>query len=246
MVGVNGKAVVTYKKPDVGKEYPIKTFPTSDEFENTTLGMQWGWNHNPDPAKWSLTQNPGHLRLSTVKVVDHLTEARNTLTQRMFAYYSDTVATVAAAKMDFGHIKEGDIAGLAIFQDPYAYIGIKKMNGRTFVIMVNNGQTVDSVAVDASTIYFRAEALYGSGAAPYYGGDAVPGTGTAWFSYSIDNQSFIKFGNELLMKFNLSVFTGNKFCLFNYPTKALGGYVDVDWFQVTPVEKKDQETRDGP
>ena len=50
IVGVNGKAVVTYKKPNVGKTYPLRSFPTSDEFNSTTLGMQWGWNHNPDPA----------------------------------------------------------------------------------------------------------------------------------------------------------------------------------------------------
>lgn len=237
MVGVDGKAVVTYRKPNVGKEYPIKIFPTSDEFENTKLGMQWGWNHNPEPTKWSLEQNPGHLRLTTVKVVNNLTEARNTLTQRMFAYYSDTVATVATTKMDFENMNEGDIAGLAIFQDPYAYIGIKKMNGLNYVIMVNNGETVDSVAVDVSTIYFRAEALYGSGAAPYYGADEVPGTGTASFSYGFDNQSFIKFGSKLLMQFNLSVFTGNKFCLFNYPQKKLGGYVDFDWFRTEKPEQ---------
>lgn len=31
MVGVDGKGVITYKKPNVGKEYPIKTLPTSDD-----------------------------------------------------------------------------------------------------------------------------------------------------------------------------------------------------------------------
>jgi len=31
MVGVNGKAVVTYKKPNVGKKFPIKDLPDSDE-----------------------------------------------------------------------------------------------------------------------------------------------------------------------------------------------------------------------
>ena len=41
------------------------------------------------------------------------------------------------------------------------------------------------------------------------------------FAYSIDNKSFIEIGNELNMKFNLKVFTGNKFCLFNYATKNL-------------------------
>ena len=33
MVGVNGQAVITYKKPNVGKTYPIKILPTSDEFD---------------------------------------------------------------------------------------------------------------------------------------------------------------------------------------------------------------------
>ena len=55
MIGVDGKAITTFKKPDVGKIYPVKYFPTSDEFDKPMLGMQWGWNHNPDSTKWSLT-----------------------------------------------------------------------------------------------------------------------------------------------------------------------------------------------
>ncbi len=65
MVGINGEGVIKYKKPGVGKNYPITVLPTSDEFDSTRLGMQWGWNHNPDSTKWSLTQNPGNLRLLT-------------------------------------------------------------------------------------------------------------------------------------------------------------------------------------
>lgn len=231
MVGVDGKAVATYRKPNVGKEYPTKILPTSDEFTNTTLSMQWGWNHNPDSSKWSLTENHGYLRLRTVKVVDSLQKARNTLTQRMVAYYSDKLTSNATAKMDFEKMKEEDVAGLAVFQDPYAFIGIKKINGKNFIVMVNDGKTIDSTEVQGSTIYFRASAFFGSGAAPLYGGDTVPGSGNAFFSYSLDNKSFIKIGNELKMRFNLKIFTGNKFCLFNYATKEIGGYVDIDWFR---------------
>jgi len=193
--------------------------------------MQWGWNHNPEPAKWSLTENPGYLRLETVKITDSLQKARNTLTQRIFACYSDTLASLATAKMDFEKMKDGDIAGLAVFQTPYAFLGIKKATGKNFVIMVNNGKTIDSTEVNGSTIYLRASAIYGSGAANYFGGKAAPGTGTASFSYSLDNQSFVKIGNELNMSFSLKVFTGNKFCLFNFATRELGGYVDFDWFR---------------
>jgi hypothetical protein len=38
------------------------------------------------------------------------------------------------------------------------------------------------------------------------------------------------------MRFNLSIFTGNKFCLFNYATKESGGYVDFDWFRMGPYK----------
>ncbi len=239
MVGVNGKAVVTYRKPNVGGTHPITVLPTSDEFDKPELGMQWEWNHNPDPTKWSLTEEPGCLRLKTATVVDSLPKARNTLTQRIFAYYSDSLFSLGTTKMDFGHMKDGDIAGLAVFQDPYAFIAIKRMNGKNFIIMVNDGKTVDSAAVEGSTIYLRASALHGSGAAPYYGGKTVPGSGKASFSYSLDNRSFVKIGNALQMKFNLRIFTGNKFCLFNYATLSTGGYVDFDWFRTSaPTEPR--------
>jgi hypothetical protein len=66
-------------------------------------------------------------------------------------------------------------------------------------------------------VYLRAAADYGNSKAS--------------FSFSTDNHSFTKAGNELAMKFNLSVFTGNKFCVFNYATQSIGGFVDVDWFR---------------
>jgi len=239
MVGVNGKAVVTHRKPNVGRNCPATTLPTSDEFDGRELGMQWGWNHNPDSTRWSLTERRGYLSLTTANVVDSLPKARNTLTQRMFAYYSDTLATTASTKMDVGHMKEGDIAGLAVFQDPYAFIGIKRSNGKNYVYMVNNCKTIDSSAVKGSTVYLRASAIHGSGAAPYYGGKSVPGSGHASFSYSLDNRKFTKIGDELQMRFNLNIFTGNKFCLFNYATVNTGGYVDFDWFRMGAYAQTD-------
>ncbi len=129
-------------------------------------------------------------------------------------------------------MKEGDIAGLAVFQDPYAFIGVKRVERKeSMCVMVNNGKTIDSARVEGSTIYLRASAIHGSGAAPLYGGKTVPGSGNASFSYSLDNRSFTRIGNELHMRFNLRIFTGNKFCLFNYATAEPGGYVDVDWFR---------------
>ncbi len=218
MIGVNGHAVIAYKKPNVGKNYPVRTFPTSDEFTDKTLGMQWAWNHNADSMKWSLRQRPGCLRLTTVKVVSNLNEARNTLTQRPFAKHDQTIPTIAVTKMDVSHMKEGDIAGLAVFQDPYAFIAAKKTNASLFIVMVNNGKTIDSVKINKSTIYFKAVASNFSAKTN--------------FAYSFDNKTFMPIGDELTMRFNLKIFTGNKFCIFNYATREKGGYVDFDWFRV--------------
>ena len=231
MVGVNGKGVVTYQKPNVGKEYPIKILPTSDEFDSTKLGLQWGWNHNPDSTKWSLTQRPGYLRLTTAKVVSNLRDARNTLTQRIFAYYSRTIPTNAVVKMEIDSMKDGDIAGLAVFQNPYAFIGVKQTNGQKYVMMVNNGKTIDSTLINTSTIYLKAQANYG--------------TSRASFAYGLNDQSFGKLGNNLSMKFDLSIFTGNKFCLFNYATIETGGFVDFDWFRIDWSELTDVDIEEN-
>jgi len=222
MVGVNGKGVVTYKKPNVGKKYPVTTLPTSDEFSDTMLGMQWGRNHNPDTTKWSLTQRPGYLRLTAGKPVSNLREARNTLTQRMFTYYSDTTPTLGVTNIDVGKMQDGDVAGLAVFQDPYAYIAVKQLQGVKHIFMVDNGLEIGAAVLKSNTVYLRASSRYD--------------TGKAAFSYSTDNKNFTTIGNAFDMKFNLSVFTGNKFCLFNYSTKTPGGYVDFDWFRMHPFK----------
>ncbi|MFO7257190.1 MAG: glycoside hydrolase 43 family protein [Bacteroidota bacterium] len=218
MVGVDGKGVITYRKPNVGKTYPITTLPTSDEFDSPTLGMQWGWNHNPDTTRWSLTARPGFMRIITGRPVSGLRDARNTLTQRMFANYDATVPSVYTTRMEFANMRDGDVAGLAIFQDPYAFIGVKQIDGQRYIVMENHGLEIASAPLQQNAIYLRATARYD--------------TGEATFSYSLDNKTFKPLGNTLRMRFALSVFTGNKICLFNYATREGGGYVDFDWIRL--------------
>ncbi len=215
MVGVDGMGVITHKKPNVGAIHDLKTLPRSDEFDVSTLGKQWGWNHNPDSLHWSLTENPGFLRIKTNTIVSNLREARNMLTQRLFANYEPSIPTIITTKLDVSHIKEGDVTGLAIFQDPYAFIAITKRDGKKYVEMINNGIVIASLKINKDIIYLRATASNQSALAS--------------FSYSLDNQHFQNIGDSLEMKFNLKVFTGNKVGLFNYAKKVSGGYVDFDW-----------------
>lgn len=224
-IGVDGKGVKTYPKPYVGREYPVKSLPTNDNFRNYKLGLQWGWNHNPENSKWSLTENPGNLRLYTATVTDKLENARNTLTQRIFAYPDDLDHSYATIKMDVQNMKDRDVAGLAVFQDPFAFIGVEAKNDEKWLIMANNGVVTEGGEINDSIVYLRAVASYNSSKACFY--------------FSFDNENYTKLGADLDMKFELTVFTGNKFCLFNYATEQTGGFVDIDWFSTEKYFSED-------
>jgi beta-xylosidase len=140
------------------------------------------------------------------------------LTQRSFASYDQTIPTIAASRLEVKNMKDGDIAGLAVFQDPYAYIAVKQNKGSKFLVMINNGKVIDSLSINNASVYMRTI--------------ASNSTKKATFEFSFDNKTFTPLGNELSMSFNLSIFTGNKFCLFNYATQETGGYVDFDWFRM--------------
>ena len=217
MVGKNGKDVTTYLKPNADKEYPYTYLPTNDNFRDYKLAPQWEWNHNPDNSNWSLVKRPGYLRLNTANVTDSLPKARNTLTQRILGFPANQNLSYGTIKMHINHMVEGDVAGLTVFQNPYAFIGIKVINGVKNIIQLNSGTKTQQVgvAIPDSVVYLRAIANYATSQAVFY--------------YSTDNKTYTQAGS-LNMQYNLSVFVGNRFGIFNYATTATGGYVDVDWF----------------
>ena len=122
---------------------------------------------------------------------------------------------IGAVKIEIDKMKEGDVAGLSVFQDPYAYIAIKMIDGQKKIVYgsqsltdVTNNLVQEGAAINQSTIYLRAIANYLTSKVNFY--------------YSLDNVNYTKFGNEFEMKYDLSVFTGNKFAIFNYSTQSLG------------------------
>ncbi|MBS0027192.1 family 43 glycosylhydrolase [Chitinophaga sp. 22321] len=219
ILGENGRAVVTYKKPTAAVS-PVRVLPTSDEFNRDQLAVQWAWNHNPDDGAWSLTKRKGYLRLTTGSIAADLPHARNSLTQRIFGPFSD-----ATTALDISQMKEGDVTGLAVLQMPHAFIGVRAGAHEKFIVMELAGNTVDSVAIGKrSMIFFKASVNTVKDQAHFY--------------YSFDNKTFIPLGDTLNMQFDLKMFTGNRFALFNYATTQTGGYVDLDWFRM--------DTRQGP
>ena len=125
---VNGRWGGSYPFPDVTcRDVPPR--PQADTFSGSALHPEWAWNHHADDSKWSVGDG---LTLQTATVTDDLYAARNTLTRRIAG-----PASTATIELDYTAMANGDVAGLAAFRDTSAWIGVKKANFATRVVMTN-------------------------------------------------------------------------------------------------------------
>ena len=212
-------------KPTAAGNTRVKRLPTTDAFRTYPLGMQWEWNHLPNDTAWSLMDRPGWLRLKTSNVTTKLPQARNMLTQRIFAKKNEY--TNGTVRIDVSKLAEGDRAGICILQDPYGMICVEKKDG-AYQLLWQKEKVRDAgsnftpaektlaVELPDSIIYLRASIKFEENKAKFY--------------YSLDNKTWKSLGGETSQSFNLSVFVGSRFGLFCYATQAKGGYADFDWF----------------
>lgn len=186
------------------------------------LKLCWQWNHVPDNSGWSLTERKGWLRLKTTSLAHNIRDARNTVTQRTFG----PVCT-GSTLLDVSQMKDGDCAGLASFQNRYGFVGVKKENGKFYIVMQRakekgdaDGQEIARVELQQTKVWLRTEM------------DFRNLTDKAVFYYSLDGKTWSSIGDTLQMHYDWPDFCGYRFALFNYSTRQTGGIADFDWFKI--------------
>src|SRR5882757_5498413 len=123
-----GEPVLIYKKPNVGKTYPVETPAESDEFNTTTLGLQWQWQTNPKPFWSFLTGSSLRLYSYQIDSTKNYWEVPNILMQK---FPADEFS--ATAKLNFMPRLEGEKAGLIIMGADYAYLSLVKKAGGIYL-----------------------------------------------------------------------------------------------------------------
>jgi beta-xylosidase len=205
----------TWVKPNTGfSEAPHAPYRRSDDFSAASLQPVWQWNHVPVDAKWSLQARAGYLRLNALPANDFWS-AKNTLTQR--AIGPESIVTTEA---ELANLKAGDIAGLALLNLPYAWIGVAKTKEGLEVRQFDqqSGKTA-TAKLKSPHCWFRVNGNFD--------------TEKAFFSYSTDSINFTRLGDECTMVFQLRTFQGVRYSLFNYNTAGTeGGYADFNSFIV--------------
>ena len=235
MMGVNGKVPVTL---ELQGTYTGNSLAKSDDFDynEDKLALEWQWNHNPDKNSWSVTERKGFLRLKNNNIATHLLNARNTLTMR-----TEGPACSGFIKMDVTNMKVGDYAGLSAFQFNYGKVGVRVADdGKKKIYMAKNGgyggnsnivnsrdAIVKEVDLNGDTVYLKVDFKFNNIDNNFNSSNNIDKVN---FFYSLNGNEWIKIGDEIGMTYDLKMFTGYKFGIYSYPTKNVGGYVDVDSF----------------
>jgi xylan 1,4-beta-xylosidase len=206
----------TWVKPNTGHTGPISSpYERSDDFSGPKLQMVWQWNHLPDDSKWSLTERPGFLRLHSLPANDFWW-ARNSLTQRAIGPES-----IVTTELDAAGLQPGDVAGLALLNLPYAWIGVARDAGGYRI--ENYDQTTGKSVrepLSQSHLWLRVHCDFD--------------TEVATFSFSANGKDFKPLGGEFHTVFQLKTFQGVRFALFHYNAGGKpGGQADFNGFMVS-------------
>lgn len=222
---VNGTWGETYPYPVT--PHPLPPMTGADTFAGTALAPYWEWNHNPDTAAFTVDNG---LTLRTATVTDDLYRARNTLTRRI-----QGPASTATVVLDCSGMADGDRAGLAMLRDSSAWIGVTRLNGVNRLVMFD-GLTMDTNWNTSSTGTEQARADLPASSSRVWlraTADISPGPGRqTTFSYSTDGTTFTPLGPAFTMNERPHFFMGYRFAVFNHATKALGGKVRVERFDL--------------
>lgn len=201
----------------------------SDTFGGPSLRKEWQWNHNPVRALWSLTDRKGWLRLRTDRTDADLATARNTLTQRTWG-----PTCSAITKLDPSHLKDGDRAGLALFQRDYGEAAVTREGDGLFAVLRRSadGKPGTEIARErlphgTKAVYLKAEGDFRRTEKNFYWGNP-PGVDRGRFRYSTDGKTWRALGEALPLVYTAPHFTGYRFAVFCYSTKTPGGWADFD------------------
>ena len=233
-----GNPVSIYKKPNVGKSYPICTPIESDEFNSNTLGLQWQWQANNNPLWYFPAGEKGYLRLFAWNLIGNaknLWDAPNLLMQKFPAPNFR-----ATTKLTFCPYKKGEHAGLIIFGQDYATITIESTENGLILNQTSCKGAFDGTAevvnatveTNQKTIYFRVEVKQNS--AKNKENIRQP-QASCLFSYSYNGENFVTFGNPFIA--SEGKWVGAKVGIFCQRPQWLNdsGYADFDWFRVSSL-----------
>ena len=231
--GINGKVPLEFELPSFHEDYKYSPLCGSDDFKDNffksdnpnkkdygCFGLKsfWQFSHEPDLNLINIDKKDGFLKISTDKLCSNIHQARNVLTQRTVC--PDCYSEVTISGKD---LKDGDIAGLSLYQGNYLWIGIKKIDGKnyisatsftskenTWIVSKDEGEEKELIPIDTDEIRVSINAHFDK-------------TGDYAYASYLKDGGYLKISDDHKLSFRLDYFCGARFGLFVYSTKETGG-----------------------
>ncbi len=231
--GSHGKVPEEFETVNARTDYSYRPLVDSDDFRvrgtvvNTaserktvqeaydSFGLKscWQCNHEPDLKFVVNDCKKGCLEITTGKLCENVTQAKNVFTQRMrFPKCSGEIT------VDGCMLTEGDYAGISALQGCYGMTALTKRNGSYYVVMKERTGENDSleeierecVPVESAKVRFKIDV------------DFEKMKDEAIFFYD-EGHGWKQIGTPKKLYFKLDHFTGCRFGLFVFATKKIGG-----------------------
>ncbi|MBA4320155.1 MAG: glycoside hydrolase [Flavobacterium sp.] len=218
-----GEPVSIYKKPNVGKTYPISTPNDSDEFNTSKLGLQWQWHANQQ-VYWGFPSTMGYYTMycrPMPKEAVNLFDVGNLLLQKFPAE-----EFTATTKMTFNARFDEEQTGLLIMGLDYSYLKVKQSAGQLSISQVicknadkkDSETESDSFKLKSNTFYLQVKVKKG---------------GICNFFYSEDGKKYTAIGTDFTAKEGKWIGAKLGFLALRNGTINDAGSVRIDWFRIT-------------
>jgi beta-xylosidase len=221
-----GEPVLSYKKPNVGKTYPINTPVESDEFSTAKLGLQWQWQANPQPT-WLFTDAAkGVLKLYTNKIPDEAKNLWDVPALLMQKFPADEFTATTKVTFKPNPKLENEQTGLVVMGRSYAQISLKSKKDGLYVVYgvcqsADKGKTEnlkEIARLKSGTAYFSVKVSNGA---------------KCQFAYSEDGINFNPVGE--VFQATAGQWIGAKVGLFAVRDTQTNdsGIAEYDWFRIS-------------
>jgi len=217
-----GEPVLKFKKPNVGKTFPIETPQDSDEFDGTALGPQWQWHANPSGV-WALpVPERGILRMFSMEMPENyknLWDLPNLLLQKFPAEeFTATTKVILSSRFD------GEKFGFVVMGQDYSYIGVSFKGGQLYV-----AQTTDKDADKRSAEYENLPFLLKE--TTFFMRIKVAAGAVCSFSYSVDGKTFTNLGVPFKAREGRWVGAKIGYFFMRQGKSNDAGSADIDWIR---------------
>ncbi|NDW17742.1 glycoside hydrolase [Dysgonomonas sp. 216] len=233
-----GEPVKQYRKPNVGKKYPVETPQESDEFNSHKLGLQWSWHANPQQA-WGFASANGYYRMYGQYYPENFINfwnIPNLLMQKLTA-----PEQTVTAKLTGVFINEGDKMGLIMMGWDYSYIAVKRTSAGYSIEQVickdAEQKTPETKVAEISLNNLKVEKRLNYKTpidnVHFYLRVQVKDGGICTFSYSADGKKYQTIGEPFIARQGKWIGAKTGLFVMNKEGGSSRSWLDVDWFRIT-------------